>query len=122
MRRNIAKGCRWSCRHDERLRRAADHRGAEKHHIACLSGLWRCSREIARVFLGWHGFPGQGRLLDMQVTGGQQAGIGRHAVASRQPDDIPWDQVAPRDVAPVPLAADGGHWYHGLPEALCGLL
>lgn len=104
VRGNIAKGRGCPRCDDQCLRRAADHGSPEKHRSARLGELLRCGRELTGVFLGRQRFPGQGGLLHMQVTGGQQAGIGRHTVASREPNDVPRDQLPPREVDPGPLS------------------
>ena len=70
-------------------------------------------------FLDRHGLAGEGRLVDEQVLGGEQAQVGRDHVAGREGDDVARNELLDRDFgeafdlgdvrrAAAPLHARGG--------------
>ena len=64
----------------------------------------------------------------MNVSSLEETRVGRHAVAGRESDDVPGDEVAPANLAPGSSAEGGRRRRHGVaqpdtgPAALIGFL
>ena len=54
----------------------------------------------------------------MEVAGLEQARVGGHEVAGRQPDDVAGDEVAPANLAPGSSAEGGRRRRHGVAQSL----
>ena len=115
---DVAERGRRPRRDDQRRRRPAHDRRAEEDDVAGVRRLTRSDLEVARVLLGRHRLARERGLLDVEVSGLEEARVGRHAIPGRQPDDVAGDQVAPADLAPGSIAEGGRRRRHGVAQSL----
>ena len=80
-------------------RAAVDHAGPVAEFRSVLDRLG--------PLLRGHGFPGQGRLVDLESLGGEDPGVGRHLVPRREEHHVAGDQIVGRDLD-APAVAERG--------------
>ena len=56
----------------------------------------------------WQRLAGEQRLIDLEPVRGNEPGVGRHAVARFEPEQVAWHDIFGRDFADRAAAADGG--------------
>ena len=84
---NIAKRCGWPRCDDQRLRCPLTMDVPRNTRLQASASCGGAAVSSLASFSAGRDSP-EGSLLHMEVTGAQQAGIGRHPVASREPNDV----------------------------------
>src|SRR6266568_1742457 len=100
---NVAKCRVAACRCNERSCAPTHHRGAEEYTIGSFGKVLRRRLAITCRLLNRHGFPGQRRLLHMQIHRLQQARISRHQVSCGKTDDIARDEYTSWQFNPLAI-------------------
>ena len=103
--RNIAKGGSGARRDDLGGCRSANDGCAQKDHVARIrfgrGGL------SGRFLFGGERFARQRCLLDIEITGNQEARVCGNQISGGKPDDVSRHHLTPPNFLPLPAAQDG---------------